>query len=93
MSVSNIRTVIDRIKVASPESPIAVFFERTNSGTQLNAMFYNSINTRRRIEIDEKRLIGVFDRRDTERAKDLLREALANHGIYSRQPIKEARIW
>jgi len=52
--------IIDRISVATTDSPIAVF--RCNTPRKLNAVFFNTIGTRKLIGNDQ--YIGTFDRTD-----------------------------
>ena len=62
MSISPIEIIIDRIRTAIPDSPIAVFLitnERNTKG--LDAVFGATIETQKIITENPDNLIGVFD--------------------------------
>jgi len=63
MSLMAIDLIMERIQIASAESPIAVFKPSLIFGSldkRLNAFFGDSVEGRMRIKVD-KNLIGVFD--------------------------------
>lgn len=56
MTIATIITITERIKVATPRSPIAVF----RVANQLDAIFAAPLGTLERIKTDPS-LVGVFD--------------------------------
>ena len=57
---SNINTILDRILIATPDSPIAVFYNRQKGSSNLVAVFGSTILTRKLVAEDE--FVGMFDR-------------------------------
>jgi len=80
MSIGTVKTIIDRIKVATVLSPIAVFKETNDEAIEvLNAVFADTVETRKRIANNYYGYIGTFDR--TMNMADIrkqLRQALDN---------------
>ena len=58
MTILSTQLIIDRIKVATTRSPIAVF--KTPDG-RLDALFASTLVTHRRIKAGDPFLIGVFN--------------------------------
>ena len=58
MSISTVSTILGRIEVAEPDSPIAVFYDPTG---RLDAMFANTIETQKAIESRFPPLVGIYD--------------------------------
>lgn len=61
MSLMKLDHILDRIKGAPKDSPIAVFSGMAGSG-ELNAVFADTIQTQQLIAKNHPSLIGVFDR-------------------------------
>jgi hypothetical protein len=59
MSKATISLAIQRIEIAAPESPLAVF--RINS-QHVNVTFANTVESRARINRRDPSLIGVYDK-------------------------------
>jgi hypothetical protein len=63
MSIGTVSTIIERIKVATVASPIAVFVEKNTKGSiLLNAVFADTVKTKARIESGDDNYIGAFNR-------------------------------
>lgn len=60
MSIMTVDLIMERIKIATPDSPIAVF--RSAIIGQLDAVFAETVETRRVIRSAEKQLVGVYHR-------------------------------
>lgn len=56
----NVNAIIERIKSASLESPIAVFFGAANPDGKLNAVFASTALSQLRIKRGDADLIGVW---------------------------------
>ena len=65
MTISHVDWIMDRVRVARPDSPIAVFKcmyqPQDDTWCTLNAVFADTIPTRLRIATKPSDLIGVFD--------------------------------
>lgn len=59
MTISTVEVIMERVKTAYKDSPIAVFYADDGS---LDAMFAATIETQKRIRTDEQNLVGVFHR-------------------------------
>ena len=59
ISLTNIHLLWARLDVASHDSPIAIF--KTNTPGHVNAVFANTVATRRLINAKCNDLIGVYD--------------------------------
>jgi len=59
MSFMEVKHVIERIKTATPSSPIAVF--RGGGKNQVNAVFADTVYTQQMIANHDPTLIGVYD--------------------------------
>lgn len=64
MSTTSVPVTIDRIMLATPSSPIAVF--RSHVHLQLETRFANTIVTQRVIRRGHPDLVGVFSREDAD---------------------------
>jgi len=61
MSVSTVETIIARISTAPINSPIAVFLTPHSKRTsQFDAVFANTIVSRKRLKMADPALVGVF---------------------------------
>ena len=60
MSLGSVESTLDRILVAEPNSPIAVF--RGSSSGLVDAVFASTKMSKLAIKRNEKSLIGVYDR-------------------------------
>jgi hypothetical protein len=60
MTYYNIDITMKRIEHATPESPIAVF--RADVQDMVDSVFANTVVSQRKIEANDPKLIGVFDR-------------------------------
>ena len=58
MSIMTVDLIMEKIKIATPESPIAVF--KCDIIGQLDAVFAETVETRRVIRSAEKQLVGVY---------------------------------
>ena len=77
MSISKIPTLISRIQIATPKSPIAVFVTRNKKGKAIKgtfrAVFAATEETKREILESPEEYIGTFHRdMDLERVKQIL---------------------
>ena len=64
MSISSISVAVDRISVATPESPIAVFKVKSRSisdNTLFDVVFAAVTHNRKRIAASTDDLVGIFD--------------------------------
>lgn len=59
MTLCTIEQAMDRIRVATQESPVAVF--TTEQAHRVDVVFADTVHTRNRMDIDRRRLVGVFD--------------------------------
>lgn len=75
MSISSITDIKARIAVATPKSPIAVFQLPGQQSGLLEAVFANTVMTRRRIDSSDPLLAGWFhNEMDQQFVVDRLRE-------------------
>lgn len=72
MTLCTISTIDDRLRAASPSSPLALFLPADNPG-RLECVFADTIITQERIARNESDYIGTFHTRD-----DLTIRRLAN---------------
>lgn len=56
------KMILDRISVATPESPIAVFRHVQNEKIVFSAIFADTIKSRKLLAKKPSNLVGVFDR-------------------------------
>jgi hypothetical protein len=76
MSLAPINIIMDRIKSAQTRSPIAVF---TGAGNQLDAMFSDTIDTKKLIDQNDPFLVGVYDKgMDLKAVESQLKAALGH---------------
>lgn len=61
MSVSSMDAVLQRIKLAEPESPIAVF-RCIHSVRQFDAVFAGTVHTQRLIRMRDTNFVGIYDK-------------------------------
>ena len=61
MTVSTNEVILGRIKEAGVSSPIAVFKIKSDYGTDLDAVFANTVVTQRKIKSGDKSLVGIYD--------------------------------
>ena len=64
MSVAIFAVVMDRIKVAKRDSPIAVFVKIENKRMFLDAVFFSTVATKNEIKNNSRVLIGHFCKDD-----------------------------
>jgi hypothetical protein len=62
MSVCDIQQIAKRLKDCSPESPIVIFKLPGNQDGHYEALFLNTVETKRRIKRKPNDLIGVYDK-------------------------------
>lgn len=62
MTISTVPVILDRIKNAEPESPIAVFYPYQPVYGQLDAMPVNTVKTKQMLTDELQRLVGVYDK-------------------------------
>lgn len=67
MSLMSPSALIDRIRSATPESPVAVF-KHARRGV-LDAYPANTVLTQRKIELEQFNLVGVFSADDVDNIK------------------------
>jgi hypothetical protein len=76
MSISNIKTILDRISVATDESPIVVFKSLGQKGIELDAVFGSTFATSESIKNNERIFVGSYHQRhDTGRIERELKRA------------------
>lgn len=60
MSIMSVKLIMERIAIATPNSPIAVF--RYGKSKYLNAMFGSTVRTMQQIRNGDPDLIGIYDK-------------------------------
>lgn len=60
MSTTNIKETLDRISIAPPTSPIAVFSIPGNPG-YFKSVFANTVVAQRQIRLGDENLVGCFN--------------------------------
>lgn len=74
MSVCTFGQAVERVKAATPGSPVAVFDVRV--ANKVNVVFANTVATQQRIRAGDVTLVGVFHNKMEDGAvKDKLRSA------------------
>ena len=78
MSAASVSTIISRIKLATKDSPIAVFRDDESKKWSLNAVFADTHETHYRMRTEPERFVGQFDNTmDMFEIKDILRKAVS----------------
>lgn len=60
MTIATIDTILNRVRGAAPQSPIAIF--RSDRLGQFNAVFASTVETQNAIRRNDPNLIGVYDK-------------------------------
>jgi len=76
-----IRTISERLAIASEESPLLVTRERVGDGMGFVARFASTVKSQQAIERGDDNIVGIFDRSRLERFKTLARKWVAENGM------------
>jgi len=76
-----IRTISERLAIASEESPLLVTRERLGDGMGFVARFASTVKSQQAIARGDENIVGIFDRSRIERFKTLSRKWGAENGM------------
>ena len=82
MSESGITTVLERIRFASVDSPIAVYFIPGSTGyKKFDSVFADSTATIRRVRYGNPNLIGIFNKSHIDSVKPIIEDWMEKNEV------------